>query len=236
MSQENLPDSTTLVDLHLENLRDVDDRGRLLKVNDGTGREPPRFSMVLTAVGHRWFVRHDLDDALAEELRRIAAAEPVGDEIPEWPQHRETYRELLSAVQPVEEDCGPAFALPEVRGEHGPAVELSTADRPLLERHFPRWARDFEPSRPVGGMIEDGAVVSVCGSARRRTRATEAGVETAEAYRGRGYARAVTAVWASALRRKGIVPLYSTSWDNAASRRVAAALGAVQYAVDFNLT
>ncbi len=236
MSQENLPDSATLVNLHLENLLNLDDRGRLLTVNDGTGREPPRFSMVLTAVGHRWFVRHDLDDVLAEELGRVAVAEPVGDEIPERPKHREAYRELLGGAQPVEEGCGPAFALPEVSAEHGPAVELSTADRPLLERHFPGWARDFEPSRPFGAVIEDGAVVSVCGNARRKTRATEAGVETAEGYRGRGYARAVTAVWAAALRREGIVPLYSTSWDNAASRRVAAALGAVQYAVDFNLT
>ena len=180
MSQENLPDSATLVDLHLVNLRDLDDRGRLLTVNDGTGRQPPRFSMVLTASGHRWFVRYDLDDALAEELGRVAAAEPVGDEIPDWPQHREAYRALLGAAQPVEEYCGPAFALPEVTGEHGSAVELSTADRPLLERHFPGWARDFEPSRPFGAMIEDGAVVSVCGNARRKTRATEAGVETAE--------------------------------------------------------
>ena len=235
-SVSDLPDSATLVDLHLENLCDLDDRGRLLAVNDGTGRQPPWFSMVLTAVGHRWFVRHDLDDALAGKLGRVAAAEPVGDGIPEWPRHREAYRELLGAARPVEEYCGPAFVLPEVSAEHGPALELSTADRPLLDRHFPGWARDFEPSRPFGAVIEDGAVVSVCGNARRKTRATEAGVETAEAYRGRGYARAVTAVWASALRREGIVPLYSTSWDNAASRRVAGALGAVQYAVDFNLT
>jgi RimJ/RimL family protein N-acetyltransferase len=60
-------------------------------------------------------------------------------------------------------------------------------------------------------------------------------VETAEAYRGRGYARKATAVWASALRRDGMLPLYSTSWDNIASQRVAASLGAVRYATNFNI-
>ena len=70
----------------------------------------------------------------------------------------------------------------------------------------------------------------------RRGLRVRAGVETVEAYRGRGYARAVTAVWAAALRSEGRLPLYSTSWDNVASQRVAGALGAVQYAVDFSLT
>ena len=55
-------------------------------------------------------------------------------------------------------------------------------------------------------------------------------------YRGRGYARAATSVWAEALRREGRLPLYSTSWGNLASQRVAAGLGALQYGVDFSLT
>ncbi len=61
-------------------------------------------------------------------------------------------------------------------------------------------------------------------------------METAEGYRGRGYAQAATAIWAEALRREGRLPLYSTSWDNLASQRVAAGLGALQYGVDFSLT
>jgi RimJ/RimL family protein N-acetyltransferase len=38
------------------------------------------------------------------------------------------------------------------------------------------------------------------------------------------------------VRAAGLLPLYSTWWENAASRAVAAALGAVPYGEDFNLS
>jgi RimJ/RimL family protein N-acetyltransferase len=231
------PSSATLIDLHLENLYLFDERGRLRGVNDGTHRRPPRFVMALSHAAHRWLLRDDTDDELAERLDQLAATEPVTGSVPEWPQHLETYRDLLGTPQPIErEHCGPAYVLPpRPAGDDAPAVELAAGDRALLERHFPGWARDFEPSRPIGAVIEDGAIVAVCGCARRHTAAVEAGVETAEAYRDRGYARRATAVWASALRREGMLPLYSTEWQNEASRRVAASLGGVQYAVDFSI-
>lgn len=223
-----------LVAMHLENICDFDDRGRLRAERDGSDRSPPRFRMVLAAEEHRWFFRHDLDDALVARLDDLARGETVTGTIPQWPQHREAYREVLEAGDEAEY-CGPAFVLPERQAPAGPATELSQAERPLLERYLEGWARDFEASRPIAAVVVDGAAVSVCGNARRLSPAVEAGVETAEAYRNRGYARAATALWASAIRREGMVPLYSTSWDNVASQRVAASLGAVQYAVDYVL-
>ena len=67
-------------------------------------------------------------------------------------------------------------------------------------------------------------------SARLSERVAEAGVNTLEAYRGRGYAPTVVAAWAHAIRATGRIPLYSTSWDNHASRTVARKLGLVQMA------
>jgi RimJ/RimL family protein N-acetyltransferase len=222
------------VDLHLENLCDFDERGRMRAEPADATRRPPRFRMVLTANGSRWFVRDDLDDGLVEQLEALAVGEPMGEAIPEWPQHRARYVELLGADAEAEY-CGPAYVLPERDWPPGPAIELSEEDRPLLERHLSGWARDFEASRPIGAVVEDGAAVSVCGNARRLSPGVEAGVETVETYRRRGYARAATAVWAQAIRREGMIPLYSTSWDNIASQRIAASLGAVQYAVDYTL-
>jgi hypothetical protein len=46
----------------------------------------------------------------------------------------------------------------------------------------------------------------------------------------------VTAAWAQAVRKSGRIPLYSCSWSNAASLAVAAKLGLVPYASDFNLS
>jgi predicted GNAT family acetyltransferase len=84
-------------------------------------------------------------------------------------------------------------------------------------------------------VVADDAAVSLCFSARLTERAAEAGVETLEGYRGRGYAPAVVLAWAQAIRASGRVPLYSTSWDNRASQAVARKLGLVQYGVDLSL-
>jgi len=70
-------------------------------------------------------------------------------------------------------------------------------------------------------VIEDGAAVSLCHSARLTDRAAEAGVETLDVYRGRGYASVVVAGWAHAIQATGRIPLYRTSWDNLASQAVA---------------
>ena len=66
--------------------------------------------------------------------------------------------------------------------------------------------------------------------------AHEAGVDTLEAYRRRGYAASAVAAWALAVRALNLVPLYSTSRDNEASQGLARRLGLVQYGVDYHVT
>ena len=78
--------------------------------------------------------------------------------------------------------------------------------------------------------------MSVCRSVRLSSRAHEAGVDTLVSYRRRGYATSVVAAWALAVRALNLTPLYSTSWDNVASQRVARRLGLVQYGVDYHVT
>jgi RimJ/RimL family protein N-acetyltransferase len=96
-------------------------------------------------------------------------------------------------------------------------------------------AQEFEARGPLMVAIVDGVAVSACFCARLTARAAEAGVETVEAYRGRGYAPAVVAAWAHAVRAIGRIPLYSTSWDNLASQAVARKLGLIQYGTDLSL-
>lgn len=88
---------------------------------------------------------------------------------------------------------------------------------------------------PAMAIVEDGYPVSVCFCARRSHEAAEAGLETAEAYRGRGYGPRVAAAWALAVRASGRIPLYSTSWNNAASLAVARKLGLIVYASGWSL-
>jgi hypothetical protein len=46
----------------------------------------------------------------------------------------------------------------------------------------------------------------------------------------------VVAAWARAIRESGGEPLYSTSWDNKASRGVARKLGLLLYGEDLHLS
>jgi len=236
MGMESDPEA--LVALHLESLYRLDPRGRLRALNDGSGQRPPRLVVVLAPGVRRSLVRDDLDAALVARLAKVVEREPPPGSLARAPAQRDSLVALLDSVEPVQRTfCGPAYVLPPTApAACGRARVLAEADRDMLEAHFPGWARDFEASRPLAAVIDQGVAVSICGCARRRTRAVEAGVETALAWRGRGFARAATAAWATALRELGCVPLYSTEWSNIGSQRVALALGAQQYAVDFNVT
>jgi len=52
-------------------------------------------------------------------------------------------------------------------------------------------------------------------------------VATIERCRGRGHWALVVSAWRDAEEREGRIPLYSTAWDNAASRALAAKLGLI---------
>ena len=81
-------------------------------------------------------------------------------------------------------------------------------------------------------VVVDDQAVSICYSARRTSAVAEAGVDTAEAFRGRGYAALVTAAWATAIRVAGITPVYSTGDDKLASQAVARKLGLREFGWD----
>lgn len=229
-------DVVGLVDLHIESLYILDERGRMVAVNDFEATPPPHVSIIRWHTGARCLLSAQLPEGLSRELEALAALEPVLGS--PWPMYQTRYRELLASHAPeVREYGGPAFVLPNrsYRPDNVATV-LSDDDRPLLEPHFGWVAAEFADARPVVGVAKDGAIVAVCRCARRKTAAVEAGVETAPAYRGRGFAKCAAARWSVAMHAANRMALYSTSWDNAASLSVAAALGAEQYAVDYNLT
>ncbi len=76
----------------------------------------------------------------------------------------------------------------------------------------------------------DGQIAADAWSAQQGTRADEVRVDTAEAYRRRGYARQAVAAWTQHVRREGKVAFYSHLVTNDASRALAASVGAVKYA------
>jgi RimJ/RimL family protein N-acetyltransferase len=189
-----------------------------------------------TLQGNVWRFRHDLPDTLVHDLEQLCRAEPVAVNLADPPHNAAAIRMILEANAPLtQEERGPAYWIPEDVQAPAEAVLISETNAQLLEAHFP-WkltSRSNFKTGPLAAIVAQGSAVSICYCARLTPQAAEAGVETVEAFRGRGYASTVVAGWASAIRQRGLVPLYSTSWENVASQGVARKLGMVCYGEDW---
>lgn len=229
--------------LQVEALFTHDAHGHILATNEPSPQPAPRVFLGRSREDNVWRYRSDLSNAVIRALERLAHDEPVLSDLRVLP------RTLLGVLEAIGADVehatvrsGPAYRFPDTFANiaASPGVRrLTRADIPLLARMgwdtVDALERDFEGLEPIFAALSDGEVVSVCHSARNAARAAEAGVETVTEYRGRGYAPAVVAAWARAVRAKGRVPLYSTSWENAASQAVARTLGLTQYGADFSI-
>jgi RimJ/RimL family protein N-acetyltransferase len=225
-----------LLDLHVEALfrRDIDGR---MYANNTLGFEPaPRFYLGRCEEGAVALVRDDVPPQIAADLLELASAEPPHMSPRSGPRFAASYLELLSEDGPVSRTYfGPAFVLPAgVSLPPAEARELTRGDIALFSPHFPWLKADVEAGQPAFGLVRDGVLVGQCCCARLTARAAEAGLEVAEAYRGRGFAKDCTAAWAQHIRASGRVAMYSTTWENEASLAVAAALGFEQYATDWH--
>ena len=213
-----------------------DERGRIVTRNALDGGPAPRFFLGRTADGNRWRFRDDVPDGLAATLEALSAEEPVVADLRDPPHHDARYRNLLAGHAPVGEVwAGPAYRFPADLPRPDANIVRLTADNPSLLHggDLEPWIEDVGHSEPLVALVRDGRAVSVCGSVRVTREAHEAGVETSAAARGHGFAVAVVAAWAHAVREFGAEPFYSTSWENTASQGVASKLGLVPYASDY---
>ncbi len=229
-------DPRELMALHVHALFVHDARDRIVRVNEPNGRPAPRFFLGRTAAGHVSRYRHDVPDAVIERMEALCRREPIDRTPSALPRAAQRYESLLAAIAPVTSVwSGPAFVLPSADAPRR-AIAIDSSNHRLLSGGFDDWLADVPMRRPFMAVVETGRAVSVCASVRITARAHEAGVETLPEHRRRGYAVDVVADWASAVRDLEALPLYSTSWQNVASQRVAARLGARMLGVDFHVT
>lgn len=207
-----------------------DRAGRIVSTIEPQPAIGPAFTLIRGRIERVWAVGASVAPNLAEELDALAAQERTLDDWEEPPRFAERYRALLSG----ELIAGPAFEFPD-RIDPPDGVSL-VDDAEMLQRHFRGWTSAETPGRtPMAAILVNGQAVSLCACARRTGEAAEASLETAVRYRGRGLAERVTAAWAIAVRKSGRMPLYSTSWENMASRAVARKLGLSIYAASWSL-
>jgi hypothetical protein len=226
-----------LLELQLEVLFRLDERGRMTELNQSGTTPAPRVFLGRTAQGNLCRTRADLPSALADELEAIAAEEPVVEEFGEPPAVSERLREALAAHAPVTSEYrGPAHLLPRIESTPSNVISLDQTNAELLKPGFPSFFEDFVNSLPVSAVVEGDRAVSICCAARSGSGGSEAGVETLPEFQRRGHGLAVTAHWAHQVQRSGRLALYSTWWGNAASLALVRRLGGRLYAEDFHLT
>lgn len=102
-----------------------------------------------------------------------------------------------------------------------------------MSHYFPWLPEELLDVPFCAAYLEDSQVVSICRSVRIILEAEEAGIETAELYRRKGYAFHTLAEWAEAVRRNGSIPLYSASISNLASLGLAKKAGGIFFGNGF---
>ncbi|MCU0505791.1 MAG: hypothetical protein MUE82_08470, partial [Chloroflexi bacterium] len=206
-------DEGSLLRLHAETLFDIDDDGRLAGTNEPEPEPPPRIFLVRGRTAHEaWFGSAVPAEAIARCRRAIA-------ELPSWDGGEPAaavnapLRAAIAASGAVAaETSGIAFAFGDRRGHASvptteatpaavgqPAILIDRSTAHLLETHFPYTRSALDARSPVVGVIREGVCVAACYCARKRPAACEAGVATAEAYRGQGLAVGAVLAWRDAV-------------------------------------
>lgn len=208
---------------------------RLTGLNESDGGSAPQVFWGFTTCGSVLRFHDDLPEDLVRSIAgQVENSEPASRTIA-------AIVNLLNERQQVQSLwMGPAYRfaeLPVCAGQPGitglPKRVTAETSRCLLP-FFPSLWADWGNREPCWMVLDGDRAVSVCFSARQTREAAEAGVETAEGYRGRGYAGIAAAAWAKEIQGQGRLALYSTSWDNRASQAVAGRLSLVPYGTDLS--
>jgi RimJ/RimL family protein N-acetyltransferase len=226
-------------DLHLDALYERGASGFITASRDPY-LTPPRFHLLRTPSGTRWLLAARLEPAQRGRLAAILSVQPPISDCADAEAHPPDLDAIRAALAehapPDREYRGPAFFFPDQTPTPDRAELLADLSDAPHDGPF-AWLRNApNASHPIAIVRADnGEVAAVCYAARSTSAAAEAGVETAEHYRGRGYGSAAVVAWAAAVREGGRVPLYSTNWQNMASRALAKRLGLVCYAEDLHI-
>ena len=225
--------------LHVDAEFRNDYAGDLVSTNEPAATIAPRFFLGHTTLGLIVRFRNDVP---ADRRRSLEKALTVAERAPSMsalgqPLDAMPFERILSHDSPIQHtSVGLAFRFPRsLPPALGTRVLRDAEDAALLHPLLAAWAGDIRASPPLVAVLIDGHAVAVCGSVRITPRAHEAGLETAAPFRGRGYGRAAVSAWATAVRAVAAEPLYSTTWQNDASRAVAHTLGLIPVGRDLHI-
>jgi hypothetical protein len=217
----------------------LSESGRMLHGRSPERGAGPRMSLCRSRAGNVLSLRHDVDDETAREIECVAAIEPALDEPRAPPAYLDELVRILGATPPDErEPGGPIYAFPERLAFEHPAG-LVRSGTPEGDRLVARLVEHGMPESlsslgfvDVGEFWEpwciaaDGAeIASIAFTVGMTAASAEVGICSMVAFRGRGFAAAAVAGWASHPELRERTLFYSTSWSNPSSQRVTDRLG-----------
>lgn len=218
-----------LMKIQAEVLYVLDQTGRITAINEYVNQPAPRFFLGQTNTGRIIRFRNDVPNNLVHEILQIMDRYDPTDQ-------------LASVINVLEKDkrisgfwIGPAYVFNEIVTDYIDPILVTEDNKFCLEHGFSSLLSELKFREPCYMMTENNMAVSVCFSARNSDKAAEAGVETLEDYRGKGYAIRVASSWAQVIRKSQRIPLYSTSWNNYSSQSVAKRLQLHLYGTDISI-
>lgn len=230
MSQE-----CSLLQAHAETLYVFDAAGDMRTVDVPWMADQPAapvFHLGWTEETYFAAFRHDVSDGVRSQVLDLLRGQWPFPVSRKGPPDRADYVQILSGTS--RRGSGPAFIVADGPMTAGDAVELTPANAHLLEHGYENSVSAIEVTQPAFAVVVDGRAVSVCRTVRRSVHGIEAGVDTLESYRRRGYARRAVSAWCEAAKREGRLGFYSTSYFNTASCALANSLGLKQFAAEFS--
>lgn len=111
---------------------------------------------------------------------------------------------------------GPAFYIPREPVAESDIIEVHQGNREVLQPNYQYTYQYIDHLQPCNAKIINGKAVAICRTVRRYLSLVEAGVDTIEAYRNRGFGAEAVASWASKAWSEGLIPCYSTASENKA--------------------
>jgi GNAT acetyltransferase-like protein len=232
-------DDPDLLRLEVEALYVLTGSGRLVCRNTPDHEAAARLRLAGCRSGNHVRLRHDVGAATAQAIERLAADEPPLYAPGSRPIHLDAYLELLAVEAPVEQwDLGLVWSFPD-QLDYRHSAPLVASDTPEGDRLLARLRERGMPAALVdAGFVDVGRlwapwcvaldgdeIASLAFTVGLSPASAEVGVYTAERYRGRGLAAAVTAGWAALPALGGRVRFYSTTVANRSSQDVARRLG-----------
>ena len=145
-------------------------------------------------------------------------------------------KSALNHVEIAEIEIGSAFYIPQTPATTSDVFEITQWNRDVLEPHFGYTHRHLDQLQPCIAKAIGDKAVAICRTVRRSSFGLEGGVDTVSEFRKRGFGTETVAFWASKVWALGLIPCYSTQWENKASLALARKLAMIQYATDISVS